>query len=433
MRLVQITPGAGGMYCGNCLRDNALVAAWRRQGHQALMVPLYLPLTLDETDLSAGTPLFFSGLNVYLDHQVPWFRRAPAWLRQWFAHPALLRWTARFAAKTRAADVADLTLSMLRGEHGNQARDLDEFVTWLRAGPKPDVVCLSNALLLGMAGRIKNDLGIPVVCLLAGEDAFVDAMPEPLRGQVWAVLAERAQWLDRFIAPSRYFAGRMGERMRLASDRLRVVPPGISLDGYPTPCTQTEPISAPGVPVLGYFARLCRDKGLDTLVEAFIDLKQSGRVPGLRLKAGGSCGAADVPFVQELRDRLRARGLLGDVEFHPNLDRAAKIALLRSLTVFSVPAGYGEAFGLYLLEAWAAGVPVVQPQTAAFPEILEATGGGLLCAPGDPRALAEAVEKLLRDPALCRQLGEQGRRAVNEHYHIDAVARRHVEVFQEMR
>jgi hypothetical protein len=80
MNIVQITPGAGSMYCGGCFRDNSLVAALRKQGHQTLMVPLYLPLTLDEPDQSAGTPIFFGGINVYLDQKSALFRKAPRWL-----------------------------------------------------------------------------------------------------------------------------------------------------------------------------------------------------------------------------------------------------------------------------------------------------------------------------------------------------------------
>ena len=124
----------------------------------------------------------------------------------------------------------------------------------------------------------------------------------------------------------------------------------------------------------------------------------------------------------DLRERLQAGGLLGDADFNPNLDRAGKLALLRSLSVFSVPARYGEAFGLYVIEALAAGVPVVQPRVAAFPELIEATGGGVLCAPDDPEALAEAIEGLLLDPARARALGEAGQRAVFERFSAGAMA-----------
>src|SRR5215831_16070622 len=107
MNIIQITPGAGPMFCGNCLRDNALVTALRDLGHQVLMIPLYLPLTLDEADQSAGTPIFYSGINVYLEQKSALFRRAPDWVHSLFTGRGLLKWAAGKAAKTRAADVGD--------------------------------------------------------------------------------------------------------------------------------------------------------------------------------------------------------------------------------------------------------------------------------------------------------------------------------------
>src|SRR5712671_6199061 len=100
MTIIQITPGAGAMYCGNCFRDNALVAALRKQGHEVLMVPLYLPLTLDESDQSADTPIFYSGINVFLEQKSALFRKAPGWLRRVFASRKMLEWVGKRAAKT---------------------------------------------------------------------------------------------------------------------------------------------------------------------------------------------------------------------------------------------------------------------------------------------------------------------------------------------
>jgi glycosyltransferase involved in cell wall biosynthesis len=153
-------------------------------------------------------------------------------------------------------------------------------------------------------------------------------------------------------------------------------------------------------------------KGLDTLVEAFLQLK----TPGARLHIAGAMTSLDKKFVSSLRQKLGDRA-----DFLPNLDRAAKADFLRRLTVFSVPATYGEAFGLYVLEAQAAGVPVVQPRHGAFPEVLAATGGGLLCEPNQPAALAAALDGLLADPARARQLGTAGRRAVQEKFSTSAM------------
>jgi len=427
MNIVQITPGAGGMFCGNCFHDNALVAGLRRLGHSTLMVPLYLPLRLDEEDQSAGTPIFFGGINVFLEQKSVLFRSAPNWLRDLLDSPGLLKWAAGKAARTRPDQVGDLTVSMLRGEHGNQARELEALVDWLREQPHPEVICLSNALLVGMARRLKQVLRSRVVCLLQGEDYFLDSLPATDRDRAWRTLAERAADVDLFVASSGYFADLMTRRLGLAPDRVKAVHNGINLEGFvPAPSGAGTP------PVLGYFARMCREKGLDTLIEAYLLIRKQGRIPDLKLKVGGGCGPTDEEFLKPLRARLLAEGLLADVEFHPNLSRPAKLEFLRSLTVMSVPARFGESFGLYVIEALASGVPVVQPRTAAFPELIEATGGGILCDPENARSLADAIQTLLLDPERLRARGEAGRRAVVERFNADHMSRQMERLFQEL-
>jgi glycosyltransferase involved in cell wall biosynthesis len=425
MNIVQITPGAGGMYCGNCFRDNALVAELRKLGHDTLMVPLYLPMTLDEEDQSAGTPIFFTGINVYLEQKIPLFRRAPKWLHKLLASPILLKLAGTQAAKTRAEDVSDLTLSMLRGEEGNQARELEELIAFLKSDQKPDVVCLSNAMLVGFARRLKAELGCLVVCQLQGEDAFLDSMTEPDRSAVWSTLTERAADVDLFIAPSRYFADNMARRLSLPMERMAVVFNGINLDGY----LVENPTANLEAPVLGFFARMCEEKGLHLLVEAFINLKRRETMKNLKLKIGGGCGPSDQKYVNRLRTYLRSEGLLEDVSFHPNLDRAEKQEFLKSLTVFSVPALYGEAFGLYLAEAMASGIPVVQPRHAAFPEIIEASGAGLIAEPNSG-ALADSIEQLLTTESQFRALQKNAVLAAKEKFNVQAMAGAMITAFE---
>jgi glycosyltransferase involved in cell wall biosynthesis len=418
LRIVQLTPGAGKMYCGACLRDNALVLALRQIGHAVVMAPMYLPLTLDEDDQSAGTPIFFSGINVYLEQQSALFRHSPDWLHRLLAAPALLRLAAGAAGKTRAEDLGELTISMLRGEEGNQARELDDVIRWLRL-EKPDVVCLSNSLLVGLARRIRAEVRAPVICSLQGEDYFLDGIPEPHRTTAWRVAAERAAEVDLFISPSRYFGQLMGERLKVAPERIKVVRNGINLGGYEE---ATPPAAKTGPPVLGYFARMCREKGLDQLIGAFVRLKKRNGLGDLKLRVGGSCGPADQVIVDQLRQTLAAHQILGDAEFCPNLSHAAKQDFLRSLTVFSVPARHPEAFGLYLVEAWAAGVPVVQPDHGGFSELVAATGGGRLFPAHDEEALSDAIERMLRAPDQARAMGEAGRAAVRQHFTMEAMA-----------
>jgi glycosyltransferase involved in cell wall biosynthesis len=423
MRIIQITPGTGSFYCGTCLRDNALVAELRRQGHDALMVPLYLPLVVDEPPTAGDTPLFYGGVNVYLQQKSGLFRKSPRWLDRLLDSPPVLRLAASRAGSTEARELGDLTVSTLRGEEGRQVKELDRLAGWL-ADERPDVVCLSNALLVGLARRIKEQTGAAVACALQGEDAFLDSLPEEDRQAAWRALSERAADVDAFIAVSHYYGDIMQRRAQLAADRVHVVHNGILLDGY-------APASAPpDPPALGYLARLCPAKGLETLVEAYLLLRQNDRIPNLRLRVAGSMTAADQPFVERLRAQLAAAGLADEVQFLPNLDRDEKIAFLQSLSVFSVPATYGESFGLYVIEALAAGVPVVQPDHAAFPELIAATGGGVLCEPDDPASLAEAIKELLLNPEAARAMGARGREAVRERFSVARMAEGVTRVFE---
>src|SRR5712692_2305180 len=289
MRVIQITPGTGSFYCGTCLRDNALVAELRRQGHDALMVPLYLPLVVDEPPTTDETPLFYGGVNVYLQQKSALFRKSPRWLDRLLDAPSVLRLAASRAGSTEAHELGDLTVSTLRGEEGRQIKELDRLADWLTA-EQPEVVCLSNALLIGLARRIKQRTGAAVVCTLQGEDAFLDSLPDGHRDAAWQALTERATDVDAFIAVSHYYGDVMRRRAGLAADRVHVVHNGILLEGYgPAP-------APPQPPVLGYLARLCPQKGLATLVEAYLLLRQRGHLPGLRLRVAGSMTAADRPF-----------------------------------------------------------------------------------------------------------------------------------------
>lgn len=417
MRIVQLTPGAGGMYCGNCLRDNALVAALRRQGHDVTMLPMYLPLKTDESDQSAEAPVFFGGINVYLEQVAPAFRRLPKWAHRALSSRPLLQWVGRFAARTRPEEVGDLTLSMLRGEEGNQAREIDELVEWMRNHGRPDVVSLSNALLVGCARRLKAELGATVAVTLQGEDAFLDALPSRNRQAAWDLVSARLAEADILLAPSRYYAERFAARARLPAERIHVIPNGINRAGWRRAETRPSP------PALGFFARMCPEKGLDFLVEAYIQIRRNGRVPALRLHVGGGMGPSDESFVGGVKRRLQSEGLLGDVEFRPNLDHAAKQEFFRGLSVFSVPAHCGEAFGLYLVEAMAAGIPIVQPDTGAFPEIVEESGAGRISRIGDAADLARHVEEILTQPDLAARYSEAGLRAVETRYNSEAAAR----------
>jgi glycosyltransferase involved in cell wall biosynthesis len=428
MRIVQLTPGAGGFYCGSCIRDNALVLGLRELGHDALLVPLYLPSLVDDEDASAGGPIFLGGVNMYLQQRSGLFRRTPRWIDRLFDSRALLGLAARRADTTRPEALGEMTLSTLRGESGRQRKEVVRLVEWLAGEGRPDVVCLSNVLLVGLARQIRERLGpVVVASTLQGEDGFLDSLPEPHRSRAWELVAERARELDALIPVSRTYGELMADRLSLDPARVRPVHNGLRTEGFAPAAAPPDP------PAVGYLARMNEAKGLSTLVDAWLLLRREGRRPDLRLRIAGTCTAADRAFTSGLEARIREAGHSARVDWLPNVTREEKIEFLRSLSVLSVPATCGEAFGLYVLEALAAGVPVVQPRHGAFPELIAETGGGLLCEPDDAGDLARALDELLADPERARTLGARGREAVLERFTVERMARGVLAVFEEAR
>ncbi|MHC4983096.1 MAG: glycosyltransferase family 4 protein, partial [Planctomycetota bacterium] len=235
MRIVQLTPGSGqSYYCENCIRDNTLVKALRKAGHEVLFVPLYVPLTEDAPDEAAtDTSMFFGGINIYLQQKFKLFRKTPRWLDRLFDSPRLLKWASRKAELTAAHELGEGTVSMLAGEHGRQVKELRRLIEYLTSVQRPDVICLSNALLAGLARRMREELSVPVICCLQDEAAFLDALGEPHRSQAWRTLAEAACEIDAFLATSRYYAELMSDRLSLPTEKVRVIYPGIEPANYP--------------------------------------------------------------------------------------------------------------------------------------------------------------------------------------------------------
>jgi glycosyltransferase involved in cell wall biosynthesis len=422
MRILHLTPGTGTFHCGSCLRDNALIKALRSRGHDAMMVPLYLPLVTDREAASPEIPVKVGGISLYLSQKIPLFRLMPRFVHRWLNQPDRLRWAARFMSMTSARDLGEMTLGALDGEAGNQWPEWQNLLTWIKTECKPDVISLSNGLLMGLCPAIERDIGVPVIVSLQGEDSFLDTLVEPYRERAWAAMRRNAQHVTRFVSPSRFYSDAMQERLQVEPAKMAVVFNGLDTNSFGI----AEP--DPNWPVVGYFARMIHGKGLTTLVDAYIELVKHGRVPRVKLKIGGATTPGDEKYVRGLKEKLRAAGCDQRVEWYPNLSFADKLKFFRNLTVFSVPATYGEAFGLYILEAVASGVPVVQPEHGAFPEIIDATHGGILCPPDDVMALAQALESLLLDDHRREQLISRGMACVRNEFNASKMAERFEQV-----
>ena len=425
MKIAYIATGAAGMICGTCIHDNTLASALMRGGHEVALIPTYTPIRTDEEDVSLDR-IFFGGLSVYLEERFSFFRQSHPLLDKLLASRGLLNWLSRFSSSTNARDLGKLTVSVLKGEAGHQRKELAALIDWLVSDYKPDIVHLNHSMLVGFAREIKRRLAVPVVCGVQGEDLFLDDLTEPYKSEAHRLLHERARDVDAVLATSDYYADFMSTYLGLSRDVIHVVRLGIKLDGHGVKQSKGED----GSLTIGYLARLCPEKGLHLLIEAFHQLWKKYESGHIKLRIAGYLDRKDESYFDKLRDRIRELGLEDAVDYAGEVDRKGKIAFLQSLDIFSVPTVYKESKGLSILEALANGVPVVQPAHGLFPELVEKTGGGLLVRPDSPDALAEGLATLVSDAALRRKLGDAGCHAVHQTFSDDKMAEATLAVYR---
>ena len=411
MRIAYLAAGAAGMYCGSCLHDNTLAAALLKLGEDVILAPIYTPIRTDEVDVSEPR-VFFGGINAYLQQKFPIFRRTPRWLDGWLDHPALLRMATKNAASVDASKLGDMTVSMLQGERGNQRKELEKLVDWLVDDAKPDVVHLSNAMMLGLARLIRERGGPPIVCSLSGEDIFLEKLTAPYYEQARQLIRERAADVGAFVALNGYYADYMADYMDVPRDKIEVIPHGLDLEGHGNPAPRPE--NAPRR--IGFFARICHDKGLHLLVDAAEKLIADRSLPPFEVHAAGYLGGGDRQYLADIERRIAAGPLAGRFTYHGELDRTQKIEFLQSLDVMALPTVYRESKGLPVLEAWANATPVVLPAHGTFPELIADADGGLLHEPLDADHLADQLATLLQNPASAAELGRRAQSAVNDRY-----------------
>jgi ABC-type lipoprotein export system ATPase subunit/glycosyltransferase involved in cell wall biosynthesis len=396
------------MYCGSCMRDNALAAALKRAGHDVTLIPLYTPLRTDAPD-AGSSEVYYGGVNVFLQHVTGVFRHTPRILDSLFDRPWLLNLAGRFGAQTPPQKLGALTMDVLEGEDGHAVKELHRLLEFLRGHVRPQVVSLPNLMFIGLVRTFARELGAPVVCELTGEDIFLDAMRPEDQRQIRRAIRRHAPLVARFIATSEDYANRMAGYLDVPRDRIDVVYTGLERE-YFAPSQRGACDARP--PTIGYLARICPEKGLSRLIDGYLALRRIPDMQNVRLKVAGYLGARDRDWFADLQARVAQAGCADAVEYLGEVDRAGKLAMLDSIDVFSVPTVYAESKGIYVLEALARGVPVVQPSHGSFPELVRLTAGGILTPPGDAQALAEALAGLLRDRQRRTELGRRGRDSV---------------------
>lgn len=409
------------MFCGSCMHDNALARALRARGVDCVLQPIYTPIRTDEVSV-ARSQVFFGGVHVFLLQQMPWLRWVPRRLRGMLDWPPLIRLATRQARSTDPAQLGDLAISMLRGADGQQREEVERLVHWLADSMQPDVIVLSNLLIGGSLPEIRRRLPeARLIVLLQGDDIFLDHLPETAKAEAIRLCGKLANEVDAIVVNSRFYAAKMGALLGIDAARFTTTPLSIDTSLFETMAGDARPAAGKEFRI-GYLARIAPEKGLHRLVEAFIELAGRTGNEAMTLHVAGWLGETNRDYLAMLIERIEAAGLIDRFAYHGSPSLAEKIEFLRSLDVLSVPTEYEEPKGLFVLEALAAGVPVVQPDHGAFGELIESTGGGLLVSPGSIEELGAAIERLKDDPQLRQQCAQRGQRAVLEKHSIGQAA-----------
>ncbi len=426
MKLIYITAGAAGMYCGSCLRDNALAAEMKRQGHDVLLVPIYTPTRTDEANVSQEK-VFFGGISVYLEQYSSIFRKTPWLLDKLWDSKFALKMAAKRSIAVDPKVLGEMTLSTLKGEDGFQRKEIHKLIHWLKTEPDIDLINLPNALLIGLARPMREALGKPIICTLQGEDLFLDGLQDEYRATAMNLVHDNIEYVDAFIAVSNYYAEFMVDYLRIPPEKIHIVPLGINLEGY----AQRERQRSATFTV-GYFARIAPEKGLHVLVDAYKRLREREGAPKMRLEVAGYLGAEHKDYFNKIEQQIDEWGFADEYNYRGSLDRQGKLDFLQTLDVLSVPTPYNEPKGLFLFEAMATGVPVVQPRRGAFPEIIAKTSGGILVEPDNPQALADGLFSIWQDQALAEELSRNGQAGVRKHYSVERMTERAVDVYSRL-
>lgn len=426
LRIIQIIPGSGGsFYCGNCLRDSKFFDSLRNQGHKVVKIPMYLPLFSDEHDIS-DIPVFYGAISIYLKQLYPIFRKAPAWFDRMLNSKPMMKLAASMAGSTRAKGLEDMTVSMLMGEDGKQQEELAKMVDWIAEHCQPDVIHLSNALLLGLAKQLHEKTGAPVVCSLQDEDVWVDVMQPSFRQKVWDLMHTKSADVAAFVAVSDYYAKATTNWMNLPVEKVETVHLGVDPDDYEyINSTQKKR-------VVGYISRMCESNGLDLLVDAFVKLKEKKDTDDIQLMITGGATGDDTRFLKDLKKKIAGFAWKDDVMFWDEFEGEPRMKFLEQVSVVSVPVKNGEAFGIYLSEAMAAGIPVVQPALGAFPEIVNKAGGGVVYEPNEPGKLADALHGVLSDSEKLERLSKEARESVINHFNINLQGEKLVDIYKKV-
>ena len=420
-KIIYLTAGAGGMFCGSCMHDNALSRALSKEGWNIQLVPTYTPIRTDEKDFSVDQVLF-GGINVYLQQRIPFVRYLPSFVDRFLNSPRLIRRVTARSVETDPKLLGKLAYSMLLGSQGNQRKEVKMVGKWLNAS-KPDLLIFSNILVGGCIEDIHRDLDVPILVTLQGDDVFLDSLNEPFRSKCIDRIKEICRHVDGFIVQSEFFRGYMSDYFSIDPARIHVTPLGLDVSDFSGFLEPRQESDLGRNLTIGYMARLANEKGLHHLVDAFIKLKQQPETAHVKLKIAGWLSKENEAYANQQWKKLAEHELTSEYDYLGSIDRADKLDFFRTIDLLCVPTEFQEPKGLYALEAMAAGIPVVLPAHGAFPELIEQSTGGVLFEPGNSLELSQKLLALLNDQPRRLKLAAQGQGFVHQHRNASAMAK----------
>ena len=428
MKITYITAGSGdNFYCENCLRDRALIKAFSQSGHDVTMIPLYLPVDLESTnDHLEVSPVFFGGINVFLQQKLSIFRKLPRSLIKIFDTRFMLDRAAAHAGSTDPTKLGDLTISMLLGEHGKQNRELDRLIDWLKLPEnKPDLLILSNVLLSGIAQAVKEHLDIPICSMLQDEDGFIESLGKAPALKTWQLIHDNSEYIESFVAVSSFYKKLMQKMMDVPENKMYYCYSGLELQQYHDLKPKTK-----NSLTIGYLSRICPSKGFDQLVSAFIKLHESNEFKDLKLiVSGGQIG--DKKFIEFQKSLLKKNQCLDKVTFLDEFNTEHRLDFLSRIDLVCVPEASPVAHGRYAIEAFAAGIPIVAPDTGVFPELLEIIPAGKTYKNNDLNSLTQTLADILRNKESRDIMSDIAKENIEKYFDLNNNAQNLIEIFSE--
>ncbi len=423
MRILYLVGGNDVIAGGATVRDASFVTGLREAGHDVIPVSLYGPAGIE--DESGYSKIFHPLGQTTLRRIFPRLSRLPGSISSAFRRPRPVASMTNLAVTGRRADLmGPLAVSMLSGANKLQRREFARLADYLGSGYRPDAVLFANIMLSGLAEAVRANFACPIICLSQGSDRVVEALDEPFRSDARKLARKNARLFRRVVTSSRFFAIRATESLALPASRIRVVPPGVDAKSLRNPAPRRRlPFT------IGYMAPVRKDKGLDILVEAVESLARDTSVePELWI----SGRVEDERYWNRLQRRLDGAALKSRRRIFGSLTGTDRRDFLEGLSVFVVPSREPESRATHMLEAMAAGVPVIGPATGIIPEVFQYANGGLLVSSEAPAWMfAQALELLASMPDTADEMGRVGSEGVEEYFSIGSSARRLVEIIDE--